>query len=28
VQRIDFAECALFTDQRVRDMTEFYLAVC
>ena len=27
VQRIDFAECALFADQRVRDMTEFYLAV-
>jgi len=28
VQRIDFAECALFTDQQVQDMTEFYLAVC
>jgi hypothetical protein len=27
VQRIDFSDCALFTDQRVRDMTEFYLAV-
>ena len=27
VQRIEFSECALFTDQRVRDMTEFYLAI-
>ncbi len=27
VKRIDFSECPLFTDQRVRDMTEFYLAI-